>query len=108
LVLNFMATWCGPCMEEGPEIDQFYRDNKDRVGLLALAVNDTADSLRSVLDSEGWIFPVVFDGDRAASAYGVTAIPTTLVIDAEGRIAMRVVGGTTAAKLSAAIDELTR
>lgn len=108
LVLNFMATWCGPCMAEAPEIDQFYRDNKDRVGFLAVAVNDTQDSLKSVLAAEGWTFPVMFDGDNAADAYGVTAIPTTVVIDTEGHIVKRVVGGTTAAALSLVIDGLTR
>ena len=50
----------------------------------------------------------MFDGDSAANAYGVTAIPTTVVIDSEGRIAKRIVGGTTAAELSLVIDGLTR
>jgi thiol-disulfide isomerase/thioredoxin len=108
LVLNFMATWCGPCMAEAPEIDQFYRDNKDRVGFLAVGVNDTRDALKSVLDAEGWTFPVMFDGDSAADAYGVNAIPTTVVIDTKGHIAQRIVGGTTAAELSLVIDGLTR
>jgi len=108
LVLNFMATWFGPCMAEAPEIDQFYRENKNRVGFLAIAVNDTEDALKSVLGEKGWVFPVMFDGDSAADAYGVTAIPTTVVIDTEGHIVKRTVGGTTAADLSLVIDGLTR
>ncbi len=108
LVLNFMATWCGPCMAEAPEIDQFYQGNKDKVGFLAVAVKDSRDALESVLAAEGWTFPVMFDGNSAASAYGVTAIPTTVVIDAEGHIAKRIVGGTTAAELSLVVDGLTR
>jgi thiol-disulfide isomerase/thioredoxin len=108
LVLNFMATWCGPCMEEAPEIDQFYLDNKDRVGFLALAVSDTQGTLKSVLAQNGWTFPVMFDGDSAADAYGVNAIPTTVVIDTEGHIVKRIIGGTTAADLSLLIDGLTR
>jgi cytochrome c biogenesis protein CcmG/thiol:disulfide interchange protein DsbE len=107
LVLNFMATWCGPCMAEAPEIDQFYIGSRDRVGFLAIAVNDTQDALKSVLTDKGWTFPVMFDGDSAASAYGVTAIPTTVVIDAQGHIVKRIIGGTTAAELALLIDGLT-
>jgi cytochrome c biogenesis protein CcmG/thiol:disulfide interchange protein DsbE len=95
-------------MAEAPEIDRFYLENKDNVGFLAVAVRDTQDALESVSAAEGWTFPVMFDGNSAASAYGVTAIPTTVVIDFEGRIAKRIVGGTTAAELSLVIDGLTR
>ncbi len=50
----------------------------------------------------------MLDGDRAADAYGVSAIPTTVIIDSEGRMAERLVGGTTAAALSGVIDGLAR
>lgn len=108
LVLVFMASWCGPCREEAPEIDKFYRENTDRAFVLAVAVSDTEADIRGLVTGEGWTFPVMLDGDRAAGAYGVTAIPTTVVIDAEGNIVKRLVGGTTAAKLSLVIDGLTR
>jgi thiol-disulfide isomerase/thioredoxin len=108
LVLVFMASWCGPCLEEAPEIDRFYRDDQDRVAVLAVAVQDSQDDLRTLMADNDWTFPVLYDGTSAADAYGVTAIPTTVVIDSEGRIAKRIVGGTTAAKLSLVIDGITR
>ena len=108
LVLVFMASWCGPCTAEAPEIDRFYQENSDQAALLAVAVDDSEEAMRALMAENGWTFPVMFDGNRAASAYGISAIPTTVVIDSEGRIATRLMGGTTAAKLSAVIDGLTR
>ena len=108
VVLNFMATWCGTCMAEGPEIDQFYRDNKDRVAFLAIAVRDNEESLRSAMAEMGWSFPVMSDGTRTAAAYGVAFIPTTLVIDTEGHIVERLVRSTTAAELSLLVDGIAR
>ena len=108
VVVVFMASWCGPCREEAPEIDQFYKDNQDRAMLLAVDVSDTEEDIRAFMTGNGLSFPLMLDGDSAANAYGVTAIPTTVIIDAEGRIAQRLIGGTTAAKLSLVIDGLTR
>jgi thiol-disulfide isomerase/thioredoxin len=108
LVLNFMASWCGTCTAEAPEIDRFYRDNIGKVAVLAVAVNDSEEDMRVLLADNGWTFPVMLDGDAAASAYGVRSIPTTLVIDPGGHIIKRLVGGTTAAQLSLLTDGLTR
>jgi thiol-disulfide isomerase/thioredoxin len=108
LVLNFMASWCGPCRAEAPEIDQFYRDNLGKVAVLAVAVDDTEQDMRALMSKNGWTFPVMLDGGGAGDAYGVSAIPTTFLIDPDGRIAKRLVGGTTAAELSLLIDALTR
>jgi thiol-disulfide isomerase/thioredoxin len=108
LVLVFMASWCGPCREEAPEIELFYRDGHDAAAVLAVAVQDSQDDLRALMADSEWTFPVMYDGTDAADTYGVTAIPTTVVIDAEGRIVKRMVGGTTAAKLSLVIDGITR
>jgi thiol-disulfide isomerase/thioredoxin len=108
LVLNFMASWCGPCKDEAPNLDQFYRDNKDRVAVLAIDVSDTEEDIRALMSDNGWTFPVMLNGDEAAKGYGVSAIPATFVIDSGGHITKRIVGATTAAKLSLLIDELTR
>ncbi len=108
LVLVFMASWCGPCREEAPEIDLFYEQNRERVAVLGVAVNDDEADIRALMADNGWTFPVMLDVNRAADAYGVSAIPTTVIIDAEGQIAQRLVGGTTAAKLSSLVDGITR
>jgi peroxiredoxin len=108
LVLVFMASWCDSCRAEAPEIEQFYRDNKDRVAVLGVAVQDSEAAMRALMADNGWTFPVIFDGTSAADAYGVTAIPVTVVIDPEGRIAKRLVGATSAAKLSLVVDGITR
>lgn len=107
LVLVFMASWCGPCREESPEIDQFYQDNKDRVALLAIAVDDSEESMAAFMTENGLTFPVMLDVDNAAGEYRVTAVPTTVVIDPQGNIVKRIIGGTTAAELSSIVDGIT-
>ena len=108
LVLVFMASWCAPCRAEAPEIEEFYLENKDRAAVLGVAVQDSEEDLSALMADNGWTFPVMFDGTAAAYAYGVTSIPTTVVIDPEGHIVKKTVGGTTAAKLSLVIDGITR
>jgi len=106
VVIVFMASWCGPCREESPEIDRFYRENKDRAAVLAVDVSDAESDIRAFMSENGLTFPVMLDGDSAANAYGVSAIPTTVIVDPEGRIAKRLVGGTTADALSLIVDGL--
>jgi thiol-disulfide isomerase/thioredoxin len=106
VVVVFMASWCGPCREESPEIDKFYRENSERAQVLAVAVNDAEADIRVFMNQNGFTFPVMLDGGGVAGAYGVSAIPTTVVVDSEGFIAKRIVGGTTAEALSLIVDGL--
>lgn len=106
VVVVFMASWCGPCRAESPEIEKFYQENKDQAALLAVAVSDSESDMRAFMSDNGLTFPVMLDGDSTANAYGVTAIPTTVIVDSEGRIAKRLIGGTTAEILSSIIDGL--
>lgn len=88
IILNFWATWCPPCRTEMPGFDEMYRLYGDRVQFLM--VNLTAgdygvEYVQSVIDAEGFQFPVLFDlYGTAADAYGVEYIPYTFFIDREG------------------------
>jgi thiol-disulfide isomerase/thioredoxin len=78
VLLNFWATWCGPCKEEMPSIERLYKKLKDK-GLKVLAVD--------VMESNELTFPTVIDEDRKTTdQYRVIAIPTTHLIDKAGRI----------------------
>jgi thiol-disulfide isomerase/thioredoxin len=92
--LNLWATWCGPCRSEMPSMEKLYQRYKDQ-GLEILAVNlrEDDESIRTFMRQNGLSFPVVLDksGD-IGSLYGVMAIPTSYVLDRQGRVILRLVG----------------
>ncbi len=75
--------------------------------MLAMTVNDSEEAMRDLMTTGGWTFPVMLDADSAASAYGVRAVPTNVVIDSEGRVVNRIIGGVTASDLTTLIDGLS-
>jgi cytochrome c biogenesis protein CcmG/thiol:disulfide interchange protein DsbE len=87
VVLNFWASWCGPCREEMPALVEF-ADANPGLRVVGLAVNDRPEDSRRFARSLGVDFDlgVDRDGDVAAS-YGATGLPITVVIDARGRVA---------------------
>ncbi len=88
VMINFWATWCGPCRQEMPLLDELYR-RYHRVGFNLLGVNiddDTTRALRMVEELD-LHFPVVFDTRKAVSRlYNVEAMPATILVDREGNI----------------------
>ena len=86
VLLNFWASWCGPCREEMPLMDKIYKDYKD-LGFTILAVNvdeDSADADR-FLAAVPVSFPVVYDNQsKVSELYKVDAMPTTILIDRDG------------------------
>ena len=89
LVLNFWASWCGPCKSEMPAFQQAY-EQEDGVQFLLVNMTggrETQADAEALLEEEGYTFPVLFDLDLdAAMTYGVTALPTTYFLDAEGNL----------------------
>ena len=88
-ILNFWASWCGPCQSEMPDFDEAYAELGDEIH--CLMVNMTTSSRESFekasafIEDKGYSFPVFYDLDsNAATTYGVYSLPTTLFIDAEG------------------------
>ena len=91
IVLNFWASWCGPCKMEMPDFDKAYQQLGDEVQFLMINVTDgsreTVEIASEFIQSQGYTFPVFYDTEIDASyAYGVRALPTTYFINADGDV----------------------
>jgi peroxiredoxin len=94
VLLNFWASWCGPCIGEMPDLQSVY-DNWTDKGLQMLAVNVGEGPLTVVAFVKGhkYTMPVLLDtGNNVSRLYGVTGIPTTYLIDKDGIIRDKVIG----------------
>jgi thiol-disulfide isomerase/thioredoxin len=92
--LNFWATWCGPCRAEMPSMETLYGRFKDR-GLEILAVNlqESPRQVSAFMEQWGLTFPAALDSrGSVGGSFGIMAIPTTYIINREGRIIARVMG----------------
>ena len=88
VMVNFWATWCGPCRQEMPLLDELYQ-RYQRVGFNLLGVNIDDDSRRAMqmIEELGVNFPVLFDDRKEVSKlYEVDAMPVTVLIDREGNV----------------------
>jgi len=88
VMINFWATWCGPCRQEMPLLDQLYA-RYQRVGFNLLGVNIDDDSRRAVamIEDLGVSFPVLFDDAKTVSKlYAVDAMPATIIVDRDGTV----------------------
>jgi peroxiredoxin len=113
VVLNFFASWCPPCQTETPQFDSIYRERKSAgVQFIGMDVKDPSQSAaQSWLKDKGITFPVVYD-EAAKSAIQLgdvpmAALPSTVVIDKQGRVAAVYVGSVLPADLTPALDALT-
>jgi peroxiredoxin len=88
VMVNFWATWCGPCRQEMPLLDELY-SRYERVGFSLLGVNIDDDSRKAMnmVSELGVSFPVLFDARKEVSKlYKVEAMPVTVLIDREGTV----------------------
>ena len=95
IFLNFWATWCGPCqrpMAELQKLKQRHPDWGDRVAIVPLSIDDTLEAVRQHVNQRGWTNTFnVWAGDGGwrsapARAFHVSGVPTTYIIDAQGKI----------------------
>ena len=117
--LNFFATWCGPCQREIPDIEALYDERGRNEGdLVVLGVanpktdehprnSDVNESeVRAFIDEEGITYPVLMDTTgQLFAAYGVSAFPTTFMIDADGNVFGYVSGMLTADMMESIVEQ---
>lgn len=111
VVLNFWASWCGPCKSEMPDFEEAYKVYGDDITFMIVNLtdgkNETVDTAQAFIDSQGYTFPVYFDTDsNGAAAYGVSSIPVTYFIDAQGYLVAYGRGALNSETLKSGIDML--
>ncbi len=87
VLLNFWATWCGPCVGEMPAFEKLYGEYGEEVAILAVNSMEDTISVAQFVADKGYTFPIAFDAEGAVSMkYPTDGIPYTLVIGKDGTV----------------------
>ena len=102
VIVNFFASWCGPCQKETPLIARYYRDSGHQPAVIGVDVNDSASNAMKFIQKSGVTYPVVADPlpMKTAIAYNLPGLPATFFLNAHHLIVKRVYGAVTQADLT--------
>ncbi|MEW9501150.1 TlpA disulfide reductase family protein [Jeotgalibacillus marinus] len=99
IMLNFWASWCGPCIAEMPHMQEYYEDEADKDNVEILAVNLTSvengiGRVESFVEDFGLTFPILMDDEtgQLGNQFQAFAIPTTYILDEDGIIMKKIIG----------------
>ncbi len=109
IIVNFWASWCGPCQMEMPDFDEAYATYKGEIEFLMVNMTDgsreTLEKASSFIAESGYTFPVYYDTEySAAITYSVSSLPTTYFINANGELIAHARGAIDADTLQKGID----
>ncbi len=109
IILNFWASWCGPCKMEMPDFNEKSQELDGKVQFLMINMTDgsreTVETATSFIEEQGYTFPVFFDTtSEAAYTYSAYSLPTTFFIDADGYAIAQATGAINADTLQRGID----
>ena len=109
IIINFWASWCGPCQMEMPDFNEAYINYKDNIEFLMVNMTDgsreTMEKASSFIEEKNYSFPVYYDTEySAAITYSVTSLPTTYFIDSDGNLIAHAKGAINSDILQKGID----
>ena len=109
VILNFWASWCGPCQMEMPDFHKKYQELGKDIQFLMINITDgsreTVETASRFIAEKGYLFPVFYDTQsNASSTYGAYSLPTTFFIDAEGYAIAQAIGAIDEETLQRGID----
>jgi cytochrome c biogenesis protein CcmG/thiol:disulfide interchange protein DsbE len=111
VIINFWASWCGPCRQEAPDLKKVYEKYQDQLDFYAvnMTANDDIESAKSFVEEFGFTFPILLDEKGTVSdQYQVISIPTTYFIDRDGIIKYKIIGATDRGSFEQYVKELVR
>jgi cytochrome c biogenesis protein CcmG/thiol:disulfide interchange protein DsbE len=90
VLVNFWASWCEPCREEAPALEEFHRAHADDVTVLGINLDDNTADASAFVEEYDLTYPQLRDGDgrERRDAYGMTGFPESFLVDPEGDIAL--------------------
>lgn len=87
VMLNFFASWCRPCRTEMPKLEKFYKNNSNRITVLAINVGESAQKVRKFVHNIDYRHTVLLDPrKKIAGKYDITSLPSTVFIDQSRKI----------------------
>lgn len=105
-LVDFFASWCGPCGEEAPTLRKLAASLGGRARVVAVDWDDAGGAARAFVRKHGWDFPVLADtSGTVGERYGLVGLPTSFVLDPRGRIVATFRGPQSEAKLRQALLE---
>ena len=104
--LNFWATWCPSCKVEMPEMERVWKENSEEVVVVAVDIGESRNTVKSYIEEGGYTFKVLLDEDKIiAQKFGITAIPTSILLDENGNLIYGVRGAMTYENMSKFVKE---
>jgi thiol-disulfide isomerase/thioredoxin len=94
VLVNFWATWCPYCRKEKPVIDDFWQDYRDKgFEVVSISVDDPPEKIAAWMQDKGYTFMAAPTNPSVAAAFGsVSSVPTSFILDADGRIRHKIAG----------------
>jgi cytochrome c biogenesis protein CcmG, thiol:disulfide interchange protein DsbE len=108
IMVNFWATWCGPCIHEMPDLEKLYQTyKKDGLQIIGLTVSSKAKQIPIKIKKTGVTYPILLNAESAVASYGgFGSIPHTFIINRAGEIVKVIEGGRSYKDFEAIIKKL--